>query len=314
MTNAVVVTGASGFVGRALVRRCIDEGWDVRPVTRTIPPGATGWTRINELAEADNLMNSSAWDFVFAARGGLTPVVVHLAARAHILHESVEDPLALFRKANVDFALAVAKAAFSRGVKRFVFVSSIGAVRDHSNVGHPLSETTPCAPSSDYGLSKLEAEVALSKIASDHGAELVIVRPPLVYGRGAPGNLAKMARWVAKGIPLPLAAVQNRRSLIHVDNLCNALLCCVTHECARGQIFHVRDFDDYSTPEILRLTAQVLGNKARLFPVPTRLLKVTANMLGQSQAFERLCGSLQVDDSLIRRELGFTPQSYPFEI
>jgi UDP-glucose 4-epimerase len=307
------VTGASGFVGRALVKTAVEMGWDVRAVARKIPPGVSGWTQIENLAVEDK-SNESLWDTVFGARNGFAPVVVHLAARAHVLDESAKDPLTLFRQANVDVAVAVAKAAFARGVKRLVFVSSIGAVGDRSELNHPLSERSPCMPRSLYGMSKLEAEAALTELASIYGGELVIVRPPLVYGRGAPGNLAKMSAWIGRGIPLPLAGVRNQRSLIHVHNLCSALLCCAAHEGAPGKIYHVRDPRDYSIPEILRSTAQALGGKARLFPVPSRILSVVAKMLGQSRAFDRLCESLQVDDTLIRRELGVAPKSYPFEL
>lgn len=312
MTRTVVVTGASGFVGRALVTRIQELGWNVRPVSRQAPWYVDGWMCMDNLA--DEVMNETIWDTVFSQQNGIVPDVVHLAARAHVLDDSSQDPLLEFRRANVEVALSVAKAAFRRGVRRFVFVSSIGAVSDRSEPGEPLSEHSPCLPQSDYGLSKLEAEISLSKLALAYDAELVIVRPPLVFGKGAPGNLAKLARWMSRGIPLPLNAVDNQRSLIHVQNLCSALLCCVTHQRAPGRIFHVRDPHDYSTPEILHLAARSQSCEARLFTVPTSMLGMVAKTFGQSQIFERLCGTLQVDDSLIRHELGFVPAIYPFEL
>lgn len=313
MSKTLVVTGASGFVGRSLIQRGLQAGWEVRPAARHIPQGATGWTRLSEI-ELDNHTSKVTWNDLFHIETGTPTAVVHLAGRAHVISESAKNSIVLFRKANVDFALMVAEAAFARGVKRFVFVSSIGAVNDRSELTHPLSELSQCTPNSAYGISKLEAEIALSKLALNYNAELVIVRPPLVYGQGAPGNLAKMGSWVARGIPLPLARIQNQRSLIHVRNLCDALLCCADNDRAPGKIFHVRDLQDYSTPEILNLAAKAVGRKANLFPMPINILNMAAKLFGQSRAFDRLCGTLQVDDSLIRKELGFMPTVYPFEI
>jgi nucleoside-diphosphate-sugar epimerase len=311
MGGSIVVTGASGFVGRNLVKHAVELGWDVRAVSRK---GAAGIPNIFSLGDLTipHSSRKTIWSSIFAERNGTTPAVVHLAARAHVLREGSCDPLAEFRRANVEAALTVARAAFARGVRRFVFVSSIGVVGARSE--SPLSELSPCFPKSPYAVSKLEAEAALTLLAADYGAELVILRPPLVYGKGAPGNLKALSRWLARGIPLPLASIQNQRSLIHVRNLCSAILCCVIHGNAPGKIFHVRDPDDYSTPEILRMAAYASGGRARLFSVPDRVLSFSAALLGRRNEFEQLCRSLQVDDALIRRDLGFSPKRLPFEI
>lgn len=313
MNRTLVVTGASGFVGRALTEVASEAGWTVRRLSRQDLSNSFE-TQALRHGTAESEADSVTLDTVFAATDSFPPVVIHLAARAHVLREHAADPLTLFRRANVNFSVSVARAAFSRGVKRFIFVSSIGAVGEQSKPGNPLSECTPCKPRSDYGISKLEAEAALKTVAMEYGAELVIVRPPLVYGPGAPGNLARMARWLSYGVPLPLKNVRNQRSLIHVRNLCNALLCCAVHERAPGHTYHVRDLQDYSTPEILQLSTQALGTGARLFAVPAGFLRLTSKLVGMSRAYDQLCGTLQVDDALIRNQLGFVPQPYPFEL
>jgi len=258
--------------------------------------------------------DAAPWEKIFASHENAPPVVVHLAARAHILNDSEKDPLSAFRKANVDTALTVAKHAFSRGVQRFVFVSSIGAVGDQSWPDVPLAEDAPCRPASDYGLSKREAELALQELAFQFKAQLIILRPPLVYGRGALGNLSSMKRWIKSGLPLPFAGIENRRSLIHVENLCHAILRCAQIEHRDSKLFHVRDIRDYSTPEIIRLAADVMNCRERLFRLPERLLRRLSLLPGRTRSMKSLLVNLQVDDRLIRRELGFLPKELPFEL
>jgi len=177
-----------------------------------------------------------------------------------------------------------------------------------------LTEQTECRPTTPYGKSKLKAEQKLAELAQRHGAELVIVRPPLVYGKGAPGNMARMARWVRAGVPLPLRNVRNQRSLVHVDNLSAALLACLQHPDAPGHVFHVRDLQDYSTPDILRGVAKDVGRPVRLVPFPSFMLRMLAQAAGQRGAYEQLTGTLQVDDASIRKTLQFMPRSLPFEV
>lgn len=297
----VLITGANGFVGRALIDLLTHEG---------IPFVATSRNGENGSVPIGDINGDTNW---YQVLDGVTDVI-HLAGRAHVLNEKSTDPMSLFRRTNVEGSVGLANASFSCGVKRLVFVSSIGAVGDQSAIGAPLNENSSCHPVSPYGISKLEAEVKLREIAGRSNGELVIVRPPLVYGPGAPGNIAKMARWVSRGIPLPLAGIDNLRSLIHVRNLADALVRCMTHPDASGKTFHVRDLRDYSTPQILEGAANALGCKSRLYRVPRSFLSLAAAVTGQQDAVDRLLGNLQVDDFSIRRELSWIPQELPFEV
>lgn len=301
----LIVTGARGFVGRRLLMYAHAHGWtDLRGVSRTAGGGLYGiqsWSGIAE-PELDGLFHHQ----------GIPPVVVHLAARAHILNDDATDPPAAFKEANVDLAVEVARAAFQRGVVRFVFVSSIGAVGDATEAGEAFSEESPCRPQSDYGRAKWQAEQVLRGIAAEAGRELVIVRPPLVYGPGAPGNMRRLARLAR--YPLPLGAIHNQRSLIHIDNLCAALLLCARHPAAAGQLFHVRDARDYSTPEILEAIAHAQGRRARLFPMPPGWLERCARWAGRLDDFRKLTFSLQCRDDRIRSLLGYDPRNFPFDV
>lgn len=303
MPAPVLMSGGTGFVGRRLQHALQAAGRPVRVLARR--PLALEGAEVKQVdfADSDALRD--------AARGCVA--VCHLAARAHVLGAAPADAQALFDEANVALSTRLAEAAFDAGVQRFVFVSSIGAVGTRSEPGAPLSEASPCHPTSPYGRSKLEAERQLRKLAARRGRELVIVRPPLVHGPGAPGNLARMTRWVAKGVPLPFAGLRNQRSLVHVDNLAAALLQCLDHPRAAGQTFHLRDAQDYSTTEILEAAGRSCGRPARLFRLPTPALSALMSLAGQRDAYQQLTGWLQVDDRHIRRTLGYVPAPLPFE-
>lgn len=303
MPLPVLVTGGTGFVGRRLTHALRTAGRPTRLLVRR-PLAIEG-------AESKQVDFADAAALSDAAVGCIA--VCHLAARAHVLGAAPGDAQALFDDANVALSTRLAEAAFDAGVRRFVFVSSIGAVGTHSEPGAPLSEASPCHPTSPYGRSKLKAERQLQEVAARRGRELVIVRPPLVHGPGAPGNLARMTRWVAKGVPLPFGGLRNQRSLVHVDNLAAALLQCLDDPRAAGQTFHLRDAQDYSTTEILQAAGRSCGRAARLFRLPTPALSALMSLAGQRDAYQQLTGWLQVDDKHIRQTLGYAPAPLPFE-
>ena len=234
-------------------------------------------------------------------------VVFHLAARAHVMRETAADPLAAFRKTNVTGTDLLARNAAAAGVRRLVYVSSIGVNGLLTREGKKFSEMDIPHPHNAYALSKWEAEQCLSRIAEETGLEVVIVRPPLVYGPDAPGNFAQMLNVVAKRIPLPFASIHNRRSLVYVGNLADALITCATHPAAAGQTYLVCDGEDISTPDLLRQLASGMGVPSHLFPCPPALLRLVGKLTGKSQQLERLLGSLQVDGDKIRRDLNWMP-------
>lgn len=300
---AVLLTGATGFVGSAAVPLFLERGLPLRVLSRRAVdlPDVDLWV----VPESDDRALAQAMDGV--------QVVCHLAGRAHVTapRRQQQDQ---FDTVNVDGSRRLARAAFRGGVRRMVFVSSIGAVGNASPPGHPLGENDPCRPTTAYGRSKRTAEVSLRGEADRHGAELVIIRPPLVHGPGAPGNLALLGRLVRRGVPLPLAGVENLRSLIHVRNLARVLAAAVTVPDAAGRTFHVRDRVDYSTPQIIAAAGRSTGRRARLFRAPLPAVRAAAAIGGRSAAFEQLTGWLQVDDRSARRVLDVQPDDLPLEI
>ncbi len=292
----ILVTGASGFVGGHLLSRLAAEGRKVRSASRGAPSTADG-TRVSIADYRDPVLLAQACAGI--------DTICHLGGRAHVVDKPPVDSRALFREANVEATRRLAEAAFATGVRRFVLVSSIGAVAAASEPGRPLDETTPPAPVTPYGESKLEAEAVLRTLAERAGAEWVVVRPPLVHGPGAPGNMRRLARWVEAGLPLPLASLANRRSLVHVDNLTRLLSLCCHHPGAANLAFHVRDRHDYTTPDIVRGIGVARGRPARLWPFPPALVASVAALAGQRAPFAQLAGWLQVDDARARSVLGY---------
>jgi nucleoside-diphosphate-sugar epimerase len=233
--------------------------------------------------------------------------VVHLAARVHVMTETTADPLNEFRRVNVQGTLNLARQAAAAGVRRFVFVSSIKVNGEATQPGAPFTADDAPTPLDAYGVSKMEAEQGLREIARQTGMEVVIIRPPLVYGPGVKANFATMMRWLKRGVPLPLGAIHNQRSLVALDNLVDLIVTCLTHLAAANQTFMVSDGEDVSTTELLRRMGQAMGHPARLVPVPASWLKVAVGLLGKGDVAQRLCGSLQVDISKTRELLGWTP-------
>jgi nucleoside-diphosphate-sugar epimerase len=301
MPFPVLVTGASGFVGSAVLRQLAGHGWPVRAALRRSaaePAGAPGVqvTRVGDLGP------DTDWRDALQDMQG----VVHCAARVHVLRETSSDPLAAFRHANVQGTLALARQAVQAGARRFVFISSIG-VNGAETTTRAFSADDAPAPHSPYAVAKHEAEQALQALAAETGLELVVIRPPLVYGPGAPGNFARLLRAVQRGLPLPLGAVHNQRSLVALPNLADLVETCLVHPTAAGQTFLVSDGEDLSTTALLQAVGAALGRPARLLPIPASVLVGVARMLGRPQLAQQLCGSLQVDIGKTRRLLGWAP-------
>ena len=233
--------------------------------------------------------------------------VVHTAARVHVMQDKAVDPLAEFRRTNVDGTIALARQAAASGVHRFVFISSVKVNGEATLLGRPFMADDVQDPQDAYGISKMEAEQGLGQIAVETGMEVVIIRPPLVYGPGAKANFAALMRAVQRGWPLPLGAVHNQRSLVALDNLVDFIVTCVSHPQAANQTFLVSDGQDLSTTDLVRGMAQAAGVPARLLPVPVWALQAGASFLGKGDAVQRLCGNLQVDISKARSLLGWVP-------
>jgi nucleoside-diphosphate-sugar epimerase len=237
-----------------------------------------------------------------------TRVLVHLAARVHVMHDVAADPLTAFRAVNVAGTLNLARQAVEAGVKRFVFISSIGVNGSQTLRDKPFSESDKPNPHNAYALSKWEAEQGLMQIADQTGLEVVIIRPPLVYGANAPGNFGSLLRAVNLGWPLPLGTVRNQRSLMALDNLVDFIITCTTHPEAANQTFLISDGQDLSTTELVRAMARAAGVPARLLPVPVWVLELAGRLVGKGDAVQRLCGNLQIDSSKARKILGWNPK------
>lgn len=301
MTGPLLVTGATGFVGRTLIGTALNARVaPVRAVVRDAPQ------RIAADVQTVCIPDIGATaDWSDALRG--VDTVLHLAARVHVMHETERDPLAAFRRVNLDGTLALARAAAAAGVRRFVFLSSIKVNGEHTERGKPFTTADPPRPQDPYGTSKLEAELGLGQIAANSALEVVIVRSPLVYGPGVKGNFRSMMQWLVRGVPLPLGAIHNRRSLVGLDNLVDLLLTCVQHPAAANQTFLAADGEDLSTTELLQRLGRALEHPARLIPIPAALLQLAAAMVGRRDMALRLCESLQVDVSTTRTLLGWKP-------
>jgi nucleoside-diphosphate-sugar epimerase len=295
----IVVTGANGFVGRALCADAAARGFVVRGIVRS----SCGLPSGTESFQVGNIDDSTNWQDAFTDCG----VVIHLAARVHVMADTAENPLDEFRRVNVQGTLNLARQAAAAGVRRFVFVSSIKVNGEATQLGSAFKADDAPGPLDAYGVSKMEAEQGLRELSAQSGMEVVIIRPPLIYGPGVKANFAAMMRWLQRGIPLPLGAIHNQRSLVALDNLVDLIVTCLTHPAAANQTFLVSDGEDVSTTELLRRMGQAMNRPARLIPVPASWLKLAAAMVGKQDVAQRLCGSLQVDIEKTRRLLGWTP-------
>ncbi|MFH7326586.1 UDP-glucose 4-epimerase family protein [Desulfurivibrio sp. C05AmB] len=295
----ILVTGGTGFIGSALVNRLASMGEQILYTTRKAyqPPAFKHQTSLIIPTIDGHTDWTGALDVV--------SLVIHTAARVHVMYDNAVDPLAEFRRVNVSGTLNLARQAAASGVRRFVFISSIG-VNGNSNT-RPFTEVDEPRPVEPYALTKLEAEQGLARLAVETGMEVVIIRPPLVYGPNAPGNFGVLLRWLTKGVPLPLGAIDNRRSLVGLGNLADFIITCLDHPAAANQTFLVADGEDLSTTELLRRMAAALGRPARLVPFPQSFLTAGLRIIGKGALAQRLCGSLQVDTGKARTLLGWRP-------
>jgi nucleoside-diphosphate-sugar epimerase len=301
----ILVTGASGFVGSALVDELAQLGVAVRACYRTdktLP-------RVNvDLVSGIDLLSMNDLKPVLSG----VSVIVHTAARVHVMQERSDNPLEAFRRMNVDATLRLARQAAAFGVKRFVYISSIKVNGEQTLPGQKFTADMTPNPSDAYGISKFEAENGLLSLAKETGIEVVIIRPPLVYGPGVKANFAKMMTWVAKGIPLPFGSIdKNCRSMVGLGNLVNLLILCTSHPKAANQVLLVSDDDDLSTAGLIRALGHALGRSAHLLPVPESFLSWGARLLGMKSFADRLLGNLQVDITKTKELLDWHP---PFTV
>lgn len=296
--TSVMVTGSGGFIGRELVSTLIERAFSVTAVTRAALmdnfPG--------QVIHADLKALTSSTQYFHGI-----DCIVHLAGRAHVLNEADSDPLTAFRDINRDLTVELARIAVKAEVKRFVFISSIG-VNGTSSGGRAFDEMSVPSPQAAYALSKLEAEDELRKLLAPTAVELVIIRPPMVYAAHAPGNFQRLLKLVASGIPLPFASINNRRSMIALENLVDFIALCIEHPGAADELYLISDGTDVSTPEIVRHLCTGLHQDVRLLPVPTVLMRLGAFLIGKQAMYTQLCDSLLIDSSKARNQLGWKPK------
>lgn len=295
----VMVTGANGFVGQALCTEAIRRGLHIRGATRSaceLPIGA-------EPVIVGKIDGRTDW------AGALhnVDVVIHLAARVHVMKEAATDPLAEFLEVNLHGTANLAEQAARAGVRRFIYASSVKVNGEQTSETVPFTELDKPNPQDPYAVSKWQAEQALQRIAQETNLEVVIVRPPLVYGPGVKGNFISLLAAINKGIPLPLASANNARSLVYVGNLVDALISCATHPAAAGQTYLVSDSEDVSTALLTEKIARVLGRNNRSFNFPPALLRAVATLAGRSEQIDRLFGSLRISNEKICGELSWSP-------
>lgn len=296
----VLITGANGFVGRSLIKYLAKfTDWELRGSARRsdliLPSGV-------DLVLTGNLSSSTNWEDSVKD----VDCIVHTAGRAHIMKSKGVDHCIEFTKVNVDSVCRLAEQAARTGVKRFIFISSIG-VNGAETFNMSFSEVSRSQPLTDYARSKFEAEEKLKEICSTSGMEFVIVRPSLVYGESAPGNFGRLLELIYKGVPVPLGSVRNRRSMLGIDNFSDFIRVCVVHPKAANEIFLLADSDDVSTPQLIHLLSEGMEKTSRLYSVPVQLLKLGARLFGKMSMFQQLCGSLQVDISKARNLLDWSP-------
>ena len=299
--RSVFISGATGFIGSTLIKRLLQE--NVRIYAAVLDSEDSGHLP-TEVKRVTVQPLSESCDYSASLHN--VNIVIHLAARVHIMQKIATDSLQEFRKVNLYGTKRLAIQAAEAGVERLVFMSTIG-VNGNSSGKKAFNESDDPNPHIPYSVSKLEAEICLRELSAKTGMEVVIVRAPLVYGPGIHGNFLFLLRCIAKGIPLPLASIHNRKSFLYVDNLADALVCCATHLQAAGQTYLVSDGEDVSTSKLIRQLAINLDRPARLFPFPQSLMRLVGKLIGKSTVVDRLLGSLVVDSRNIRRELGWQP-------
>lgn len=299
MRPVLLITGANGFVGQALYLEAANEGFPVITLTRKPLKSSNAIESIvlDDFSKADSIRSTLE----------KVQIVIHLAARVHVMNESAGDALGEYRKVNVENTLALASAAAASGVKRFIYLSSVKVNGEETLFGKSFTADDMPAPQDPYGISKLEAEIALLSLGNQTGMEVVIIRPPLVYGPEVGANFAALMGGVFSGIPLPLGSISNKRSMVALGNLTDLILLCVNHPAAANQVFLVSDGNDISLPQLLRKMAAALGSPFRVFRFPVSFIWFGARLLRRKNIAQRLCSSLQLDISKAKRLLGWTP-------
>jgi nucleoside-diphosphate-sugar epimerase len=293
--NIILVTGATGFIGKRLCHQIIQNGGTIRRALRR--EGNQEGAVVGELGQETN------WSTALVG----VKCVIHLAGRVHVMRDSADDVLAEYRRVNVLGTLNLAQQAAALGVKRLIYISSIKVNGEKTKKGVPFLVTDNPNPHGPYAVSKWEAEQRLLALSAKTGIEVVIIRPPLVYGPGVKANFLSMLRWLSRGLPMPFGAIYNKRSLVALDNLVDLIITCIRHPAAANQVFFAGDGEDLSTTELLHRLGYALGKPARLVSVPTWILQAVAGLIGKRQMGRRLCDSLQVDISKTREVLGWSP-------
>lgn len=294
----ILVTGANGFVGKALCEHLASSNHEVIACTRKNGQKSTGYSHFYIVAIDKN----TEWKSLLLG----VQVVIHLAARVHVMHEKAANSLSAFQEVNLHGTVNLARQAATAGVKRFAYVSSIKVNGEYSDE-KPFTESDISNPQDPYAISKWQAEQALQEIGRETGMEVVIVRPPLVYGPEVKANFLHLLDIVNRALPLPLGSINNRRSMIYVGNLVDALMLCATHPKAAGQTYLVSDGDAISSPQLIKDIALAMRKPSRVFPFPLSIIQFCARLLGKSSVIERLTESLEIDSSKIRKELGWAP-------
>jgi len=296
----VLVTGATGFVGEFLCPLLAKRGHQVTAAVRNIPDtaikGAVRTVAVGDIGP-DTDWSRAVCDI---------DAIIHLAARTHVMNDRSADPEALYHAVNVDGTMRLAQAAADHGVQRFVYLSSVKALAERSGV-RALSESISPAPEDVYGRTKLKAEKALLDMVPGTGMRVTILRLPLIYGPGAKANLLSLIKACDRRLPLPLGLIKNKRSLIYLGNLADAMIRVLEADGLSGELFLVSDGDAISTPELVRRISRALGKSPRLIPIPVLILRLAGVLTGKSDVIDRLTGSLEIDDSKIRQRLGWTP-------
>lgn len=300
--NKILITGATGFLGKPLLSE-IRKKYSDNTVVPVLRKESSEFNRFDCLV-VDGIGPLTDWDDKLVG----IDCIIHCAARVHVMNDTVEDPLEAFREVNVQGTLALAKAAAKAGVKRFIFVSSIKVNGESTTDRVPYKSSDEPSPEDPYGISKAEAEKGLKLISDESGMEVVIIRPPLVYGPGVKANFAAMLKLASTGIPLPFGCINlNKRSMVYVENLISLIIACIENPNAANQTFLVSDDNDLSTKEFVKGLSNGLGKSGLMLPVPNVLFSIAGKMFGKSAVIDRLCGSLQVDISHTQETLNWHP-------
>lgn len=300
----VLITGISGFIGQALASAINKQGFTVRGTVRKKSNVTQDFV---EQCEMGDMSPDTDWGL---ALDGID-VLIHLAARVHVMKEAENDPLAEFRLINTTSTLTLARQAAESGVKRFIYLSSIKVNGESTPLNNPFTEKNIPSPIDPYGISKFETEEGLFQLADKTGMEVVCIRPVLVYGPGVKANFHSMMKWLYRGVPLPFGAINNKRSLVSLDNLVDFIITCVDHPAASNECFLVSDDEDLSTTELLHRVTKAIGRQSHLLPINQHILQFGLNLIGKKALAQRLCGSLQVDISKAKTLLNWTP---PFSV